>query len=138
MGHDVRTVGFGEPATDPHRATKSHSVKDSKGKRVDDEERRYVYKNRRAEMYGILARLVKNGFGILPDYDELIRQLKVLPKLVDGEGRMYLPPKDKPSEGYRGKTIKQMLGGSPDEADSLVLAVYGMVRRPEVKTAGVL
>ena len=97
-----------------------------------------MYKNRRAEMYGILARLVKNGFGIPPDYDELIRQLKVLPKLFDGEGRMYLPPKDKPSEGYRGKTIKQMLGGSPDEADSLVLAVYGMVRRPEVKTAGVL
>lgn len=137
-GYDVRTVGFGEGATDPHKERKTASVKDPVSVRVDKAESAYVYKNRRAEMYAIASKLVcsDKGFGIPAEYGELIRQLKAMPKKWDSEGRIYLPPKDKPNDNYTGTTIKQLIGRSPDQADSFVLAVFGMQRRPVTIVAG--
>jgi len=45
---------------------------------------------------------------------------------------MYLPPKDKPTTTHKGVTIKKLIGCSPDEADSLVLAVYALSYRESV------
>lgn len=137
-GYDVRTIGFGESATDPNKARKTTLIRETVDKRVKAEEGRYVYKNRRVEMYDVLARRMESdkGFGIPPKYTELLRQMKPMPKKYDGEGRQYLPPKDKPNDTYKGDTIKQILGCSPDELDSLVLAVYVMDRKHAKPHAG--
>ena len=101
------------------------------------QETRYAYKNRRAEMYGELRVLLDpsrgTGFGLPSEYAELHRQLAPLPLLYDPEGRLYLPPKDKRSSTSTELTIKEILGCSPDEADSLVLAVYGMVSKAQIR-----
>lgn len=135
QGYNVRTVGFGEAATDPHVYNRFKT----RSERQETIENRYQYKNRRAEMYGLLRELLDpsypfelNGsfittFGIPAELTELRRQLAPLPLKYDGEGRMYLPPKDKPTVNYTGQTIKDILGRSPDESDSLVLAVFSMI-----------
>lgn len=71
------------------------------------------------------------AFGIPPDgpqYGELIRQLAAMPKRYV-EGKLYLPPKSRKSDSITSKsekTLAELLGRSPDEADSFVLAVYAM------------
>lgn len=118
-GYPVRGVYFGSaptPDPDSHDASKT-----SKG----------GYKNRRAEMYGLLRNRIKPGpdkevFGIPRELEELTTQLKPIPLWYDSEGRIYLPPKNKPNQGYTGVTLVQLIGHSPDEADSCVLMVYGL------------
>ncbi len=142
QGYEVMTVAFGESATDPNHWRRKYTQFLDNEERLDTVESRYVYKNRRAEMYGLLRELLmldkqgKGCFGIPAKYTELIRQLSPLPLLYDVEGRMYLPPKDKPTPTYKGETIKDMLGCSPDHADSLVLAVFAMLSQPVYQEAG--
>lgn len=140
MGHDVRTIGFGESAKDANKDRKTSTIGPRPAEKVETTEAGYAYKNRRAEMYGLTSQLLasETGFAIDSIYGETLRQLKVIPKLYDGEGRLYLPPKDKTSENYTGRTLKQMLGRSPDQADSLVLAVFGMLRKPTKRVAGAI
>lgn len=132
QGYDVRTVAFGESVTpDPKRGMVQME------ERIEQREERYVYKNRRAEMYGELSLLLDPaagvGFALPAEYTELRRQLAVMPKLYDEEGRMRMLPKNKRGENSNEKTLTELLGCSPDEADSLVLAVHGMLH-PAVKT----
>lgn len=156
QGYDVRTVAFGEPATDPHKIEDKFTVSD----RREDVETRYIYKNRRAEMYGLLRLLLDPGpmllgqdgrpiarvdvkitesgnpvgFGIPPDPPEeergLTYQLSKMPLLYDEEGRMWLPPKNKKNREDKKPSLREILGCSPDGADSLVLAVFGLVNVP--------
>lgn len=137
-GFEVRAVGFGEAPTDPHKVHKTGTIKAPKAQRLDDSDSKYAYKNRRAELYGLTSVLIcgESGFAIPAEYKELLRQLKAIPKKYDNEGRLYMLPKDKPSDSYTGKTLKQILGRSPDQADSLALAVYGMMRKPNIVVAG--
>lgn len=139
MGYHVRSVGFGETVTpELRRGLTTIDV------RKDQRAEQYEYKNRRAQMYGILRELVDpawnpRGFGIpshLPSAVELRRQLAPMPLLFDGEGRLRMLPKDKRTEGSEEKTLKELLGCSPDEADALVLAVYGMIRKERRPVAG--
>lgn len=131
--YKVRTVGFGEPANKPLRKGVKSLVK-----QIDEQEERYVYKNRRAQMYGILSQLIsEDGFAIphellhrqfRPDRKSLYDQLRPLPRLMDRkEGQIYLPPKNRP-RGMKSKetTIMELIGHSPDESDALVLATYGL------------
>jgi len=140
-GHKVRTVGFGEPASE-QPVEKAHYMPTSRLREMEEQEVRYVYKNRRAEMYG-LTRLQfdpshnTRGFGMPDHLLELRRQLSPLPLQYDAEGRMYVPPKDKKNPNSEEVTLKQLLGCSPDEADSLVLAVFGMTNQPKKTYAGV-
>lgn len=128
-GYNVRTVAFGETVVpDLVRIyTVGRRLKEKQASR----EERYVYKNRRAQMYGILRYdlldpLNEDGFGIPAKYVELRRQLSILPLTYDGEGRLYLPPKAKRNPASTEKTIIDLVGHSPDEADSLVLATFGL------------
>jgi hypothetical protein len=111
QGHDVKTVGFGEAA-----------------------EAKASYKNKRAELYGGLrARLQDGGddgnvFRLPPDGHALRQELAILPLQYDSEGRLELPPKHGTSSRAGEKTICQLLGRSPDRADSLVLAVWALDR----------
>ncbi len=123
-GHKVNTVRFGGAATaNPTRGMKTLD------RRLGEQETQFIYKNKRAEMYGILRErlnpTVGEPFGIPREETELRRQLAPLPLLYDEAGRMWLPPKDKKNKESTVLTLKEMLGCSPDEADSLVLALYG-------------
>jgi hypothetical protein len=129
QGYDVRTVSFGETVDDNIPSRADDEVKDK-----DQKERKRIYKNRRAEMYHSLSMsldpdLNPDGFAISEKSVELRRQLAPLPKKYDNEGVMYMIPKDKPNETYKGPTIKQLLGCSPDEADALVMAHYVLKNR---------
>ncbi len=88
-----------------------------------------AYLNRRTEMYGILAELFdldreEGVFALPPDAQQLRAELNILPRKYDSEGRLVLPPKEAGRSGpQQEKSIRQLLGRSPDRADSLVLAV---------------
>lgn len=124
MGHKVRSVAFGEPATDPLQ-----NKPKSMANKVDSGEVRYVYKNRRAEMYGLLRLRMDPieplGFAIPHHLVELRRQMSLMPLDYDNEGRMFLPPKKKPAKS-KIVCLMDIIRKSPDECDSLVTAVYGL------------
>lgn len=139
-GYKVRTVGFGEKATE-QPVEKSHYHPTNRPREMEEQEVNYTYKNRRAEMYGLTRLLFDpvynpRGFGMPEALVELRRQLCVLPLQYDPEGRMFLPPKDKKNSNSEEVTLKMMLGCSPDEADSLVLAVFGMTNKVKKALAG--
>lgn len=148
-GYNCSSIGFGEAVQDPQAWKRTANYRPKKEVREDLEER-YIYKNRRAELYGTLRlaldpATLENGFGLphdilnRPRADKgpcLREQLEILPLWYDKEGRLYLPPKRREShkETDAGKetipSITDMLDGhSPDEADALVLACYGMTYR---------
>lgn len=132
QGYDVRTVSFGEAV---------HTEERRRGFVVDDtwrdeKEERYVYKNRRAQMYGRLMELLnpdlnEQVFALPEEYVELRQQLAPIPLKYDGEGRLYLLPKNRRSDNSNEKTLTDLIGHSPDEADSLVCAIYAMENEPE-------
>ncbi len=150
-GWDVRSVGFGEAPTLPDVDEFTPGWIDPEEKK-DIKERKYAYKNRRAQMYGLLREAINPDkaagtgevvFGIPAKYEEIYRQLTPLPLQYDGEGRMFLPPKDKPggahARGNKGLvTIKSLLGCSPDETDSLVLAVFALIHTPTTLEIGAI
>lgn len=128
QGHRVRTIAFGGAATPPRqRAMKTLEQRDL------DDETRYVYKNRRAELYGLFSlRLDPSAeipFAIPQEYTELRKQLSPIPKQWDGEMRLVLPPKHKKSPGSTEVTLTELIGHSPDEADATVLAVFGLYEK---------
>jgi len=112
QGYYVRSIGFGESADDNQ-----------------------AHKNRRAELYGNLRRLFdperENGCFLLPpDAAELRQELAVLPLQYDSEGKLFLPPKDpRPNQAAHIRSLRQILGRSPDRADSLALAAWAL-RKP--------
>jgi hypothetical protein len=137
QGWNVRTVSFGEsPTPELHRGMTPF------GERKERIELSRTYKTRRAEMYGITRdaldpSLSPMGFAIPPQYVELRRQLSLIPLLRDGEGCLYLPPKTR-KPGSSVKSLQDIIGRSPDEADSLVLAVYGLRRKVYRPKVGVM
>jgi len=73
-----------------------------------------------------------------PQYRELRAQLAVMPRLEDREGRIYLPPKNKRDAKDTVKTLTEMIGHSPDEADSFVLCCHAMLHPARKMVAGVV
>ena len=126
--YPVRTVGFGESA----KAEKKRGVKSVKKLVLEDEEK-YVYKNRRVQMYGILSIMLQEGYKIphsilhkkfRSDRKSLYDQLRPIPKLLDKEGQLYLPPKNKKNPDSKETTLVELIGHSPDESDAVVLGTY--------------
>lgn len=153
QGYNCSSIGFGEAVQDPQAWKRTANYKPKKEVREDLEER-YIYKNRRAELYGTLRlaldpAILEIGFGLpaellhAPRVDKgptLREQLEILPLWYDKEGRLYLPPKRRESHKETDASketipsITDMLDGfSPDEADALVLAAYGMTYRDPPK-----
>lgn len=141
MGHRVRTVSFGEPVVPPPRRGMV-PVK----QRMEDHEERMIYKNRRAEMYGVVRQLLDPstpvvrglpdrqpgdglGFGLPAFYHELRRQLSVIPIVYEND-KLVLPPKHR-TRGTPSsmRTLVELIGHSPDEADAFVMAVYAMLNK---------
>lgn len=146
QGFPVRLVGFGSaPSVEIKRMKTLYPEK------REVREDRYVYKNRRAEMYHELSLLMDparpEGTFAIParpaPYDELDRQLAIMPKVFDEEGRIVMPPKNRRDDRWSAAednrpTLSEQLGRSPDEADALVVAVHSMLHRPMRAVAGVV
>ena len=136
-GYNVRTVAFGEKVI-PER---KRGLTPLEHKKLQDEER-YAYFNRRSEMYGLLSRAINPDdgavYGIPRCMVELHKQLRPIPKIYDKEGQLWLPPKNKPpgSDKSTVKTLVEMIGHSPDEADSAVLCYYGLIHKGKRIRAG--
>ncbi len=146
-GFKCRSVAFGEsPSLDPKRGTTMVEA------RLGIKEDRYVYLNRRAEMFHGLhllcdpqANAVPYGLSTGTDAaNELLRQLSLIPKqfripgttddwsMYDAEGRIRMLPKNKRNAGDKMPTLTDLLGCSPDEADSAVLAVWGVFAKSPI------
>lgn len=158
QGYPVKMVGFGEPLSLPPQRHKRQTKE-----RLEIRDEKYVWFNRRAEMYGLLRQLLDpsdgppafgykhQGWGIPghgPAYQELRRQLAPMPLLYDAEGRMRMLPKNKPPNRRDGDdllgpqkgrdTLVGLLGRSPDHADACVLSVFGLLRRKRQTVAGAI
>ena len=156
-GYAVRTVGFGE-AVVPNPRWGAYLPEE----RMEQKEQKWGYINCRAMMYGWIRTVLDPasvdvndfwstlsgepgypssefiGFGLPREYEELRRQLGMMPLLYDREGRMRMLPKNKTNSTTAEKSLTQLLGCSPDEADSLALAIYAMVYIESVAKIGVL
>lgn len=137
-GYPVRTIAFGESLTLPPK----HGSYQVNAKKENIEER-YTYINRRAQMFGELRNLLdpkmnEQVFAIPNEYHELRKQMAIIPFNYDGEGRMIIPPKNrKPGQKESAvKTLVELIGHSPDELDSLVLAVHGLLHEDPRPKAG--
>lgn len=139
-GFKVNTIAFGSTAT-PEKRTGRASL----NQRIRETETTQVFKNKRAEMYGILSLRISDLwdgelFGIPgpdrgPGFKKLREQLSPIPRLYDGEGKMYLPSKTKKDPKSNEVTLTDLIGYSPDEADATALACYGLLHqkwRPKV------
>lgn len=104
------------------------------------------FQARRTRLAG--QRMAANAGFALPDadepYAELRRQLAVMPKLTDEEGRYWMLPKQLKSgkavssSKDRVKTLVEIIGHSPDEADSVVLAVHALLHKGHKSHAGAI
>lgn len=134
-GYTVRTVAFGEPAVlEPKRSMTTFP------ERVESREEGYVYRNRRAEIFHELAN--DRNFAIPGEIlnrkrsdggPSLRDQLAKFPKLIDDNGRYWLPSKGVVTEEMRKRNIKtltEIVGCSPDEADALGVA-HWVLRNPQ-------
>lgn len=127
-GYNVRIIAFGSPPTDT-----SHKKVRWRDK-VANEENRSAFVNRRAEMYGTLAEyldpaLNPEGYGIPAEYKELRRQLALIPKLRDREGKLRMLPKYKRDPTSKEKTLTEILKCSPDESDAVCLMLHTIVHQ---------
>lgn len=129
MGYPVRTVAFGEAVSREEDGVKKD------GEEIKDKEERYVYKNRRAQMYGIIRELIDptqgKNFAIPAIYSNLRSELAPIPMIYDPEGRLMLPPKRKKSPTSKEKSLVDIIGHSPDEADALAIACYALRYKQE-------
>lgn len=136
MGYPVRTVAFGESVTLDLRAGRQPLTS-----RRGVKEERQVYLNRRAQLYGELRQRLDptngGGYAIPRQYTALRHQLAPIPLTYDQEGRLKLIPKHPDPKDPTKPCLTKLIGHSPDEADSLVLAYHAMVHKSARPTAGV-
>jgi hypothetical protein len=158
-GFNVETIGFGDGLNlEPKRGLRLLEEK----KEIREE--RYAYYNRRSEMYGLVRLLLDpanevnpytdagykiTGWGLPARYTRLRHELAPIPLTYDNEGRLKLLPKHKvskigedPATAYRNSQMKDslvgLIGWSPDQADSLALAVYAMFHKVKRVVAGAI
>ena len=110
LGYRCKEVGFGESPTD-----------------------RLAHSNRRGELYDTLRGVMNPDLNeepfAIPDEAHMLRQeLAIMPLMYDSEGRLLLPPKERTGTSrYSTTCLRELLGRSPDRADSLCLAVWIMI-----------
>lgn len=85
-------------------------------------ERKELYANKRAELFGNLAECIRNGlccenFDLTPD---LKRQCCAISWLKNNQGRLLVTPKD---------DLRAVLGCSPDIADAAALSCLNFIRK---------
>jgi len=147
MGYEVTTVAFGESLTLPIK----RGLQPIRARKELQEERS-EYFNRRSEMYGETSKLLDParevlpnrkpsdpiGFAIPAKFTELRRQLAMIPKTYDNEGRLKLLPKNNPQNPSDPRTLTKLIGCSPDHADALVIATHVLLRQDRTVVVSLL
>lgn len=159
QGFDVRVIDFGGAVT--YEQSRVHKTVQQRQHEVED---RAAYTNKRSQMAAELSELMDPGrlesgelwqsrsgldyvgypqFALPParggSEDALYRlhfQLALIPRMIDGRGRIYLPPKYRRSADSKEVTLVDIIGYSPDEFDSLIVAVHCMLHPRKVRKAG--
>ena len=155
-GLNVRTVPFGSPPTlEPRRGMQPI------GARREVIEERAVYASMRAQMYYEFSNLCDPanerqlggtggrgttvaGYGIAPFVPEPGRkdvrgQLACIPRGLGKEGQLKLPPKNRTAGVPKNvKTLVELIGHSPDEADAVVLSTHAWLHAAITKRKGVV
>jgi hypothetical protein len=140
-GYPVRTIDFGQRASSNEpKNTEKHLQE-----KLEEYEERTIYESMRAEMYAEFSlrcdpRHPLGGYAIPLDGDacvELHRQLSYMPKLYGSDGKLYMLPKNKRRADAKlgEKTLSELLGCSPDEADSAVLMYWGLTHQQRSASA---
>lgn len=139
-GDMVRVVSFGGAVTgELKRAQKTMP------ERRALQEDRFMYVNRRAQMYGELSLRLDPHYNEVPfgiparlmgdpgDLNsELRHQLAPIPRTYDEKGRLKLLPKSRQGSDESAKeqnSLIGLIGHSPDEADALVLAYHVLLHK---------
>jgi hypothetical protein len=156
LGYPVTTVSFGEAVNLEIKRVR-HQVPDRRENRED----KTIYTSRRQEMYAELSNAIDpawltnfdgqpiHGERLFalpqasrgPSYQELLRQMSLVPKKYDEKGRLAVPPKRKKDGAKEGgkeveKSLEEIMGCSPDELDSLAIAYWRMTNKSPVQQAG--
>jgi len=145
---DIRVVNFGA-SVKPQKVAGTAPVR----KREQAEEKKTVYKNRRAMMYDLLSLKMNQSsghklYGIPTRYLDkpmqnkatLREQMEPIPRMIDDKGVIFMLPKQRKTRVVgqteeRQITLTELIGHSPDELDSVVLSVLGLTEK-KTKLAG--
>ena len=150
VGFPIRTLAFGERVAPPIRSGIT-----TIGERRNVHEDQTLYRNRRIQMYWEASQVLDpetnaDGFAMPEQFarmavagrKSLYDQLRVIRKEYDRDGRPYLPPKNRqpgqPEGGRRIKSLVDLIGHSPDEADALVLMIHAMLHQSKPVRVGAL
>lgn len=145
-GMPVKLVEFGGKPSALELKRGEQMLKD----RRDMAEARGEYKDRRSELYGELSKLFDpmgtdtlspdkwKGFALPPELENLRAEMRPIPRLYDKFGRMRMLPKTNPDDDDDPRTLKLIIGHSPDELEAVCLAVHGMQRKGNAAWAGVI
>jgi hypothetical protein len=125
QGLSVQVRSFAERVTVDRPGGWDH---DKDGETAELEKVKKSFANLRSQMYGEASAdsnplAPGDGYAIpntTPALRELHRQLGLMPKKYDEEGRLYLPSKSRKDDSNK-KTLSDIVGHSPDEADAYVL-----------------
>lgn len=132
LGYDIRTISFGgRVRIDPTRPGVQGVGIDA----IEAVELKWTYASMRAQMYGEFREMLdpyaytdqaEPRFALPQRFKELRRQMEPIPLIRDNQGRITIPPKN-PMPGYKGPTLLSIIGKSPDELESTILAVHGLL-----------
>lgn len=150
-GFPVRTVGFGAKARTEVKHPGQVTLYREKRSVIEE---KTTFKNMRCQMFFEVSDELNpannlRGFAVPgPEYGpaavELRRQLLVFERCYDENGVSYTNTKKPPALGSgktppgRPRSLLEVLGGSPDEADAFALARYAMMHQAVQQQAGVV
>lgn len=126
--------GYGNAVGDPLKKLNVHVIEIYGNASSDIDSQKYA--NKRAELYGEAGRRLDPAGDFrmipfaLPDNDRLKAELVAPAKIYaghDGE-KYYITPKGRrgADENFMGKTLREMLGRSPDRADAVVYCLCAL------------
>ncbi|WP_145222716.1 hypothetical protein [Gimesia alba] len=126
--------GYGNAVGDPLKKLNVHVIEVHGNATSDLDSQKYA--NKRAELYGEAGRRLDPAgdfrmipFGI-PDNDRLKAELIAPAKIYSGHDgeKYYITPKGRrgADENFMGKTLREMLGRSPDRADAVVYCLCAL------------
>ncbi|QDT94734.1 hypothetical protein V144x_01650 [Gimesia aquarii] len=126
--------GYGNAVGDPLKRLNVHVIEVHGNTTSNLNPQKYA--NKRAELYGEAGRRLDPAGDFrmipfsLPDNQTLRAELIAPIKIYSGHDgeKYYITPKDRrgADENYMGKTLREILGRSPDRADAVVYCLYAL------------
>jgi len=120
--------GYGNAVGDPLKRMRVNVIEIHGNATSDIDPKKYA--NKRAELYGEWGRRLDPAGDfrmmhmMIPDNPRLREELVAPQKIYSGHDgeKFYITPKDRKgaSDNFKGKTLRELLGRSPDRADAVV------------------